>query len=235
MLKRLHDHLSYANVVSTLCLFALLGGIGYAAAKIPKDSVGSRQIKDGSVKGVDVRDDGLTGADIAEGSLGKVDSASQADSAASAQSADQADAAGSVDGVGFASIDAEFPLNQPPTTVLDLGGLQLKATCTIIDGVTVRADTTVNDALLHASVLENNNSAKVTEDSDFDSSDDPALNIQEGDDVRLLQGRQRQQPPGRHGEPGLRGCSRDLPDLRQRDGLAALSRGRRLRLRRPHR
>lgn len=176
-MKRLRSHLSYANVVSTLCLFALLGGIGYAAAKIPKDSVGSRQIKDSSVKGVDVRDDGLTGADVAEGSLGKVGSAAQADSAASA---DQAGVAESVDGVGFEPIDAEIPLNQPPTTVLDQGGLQLKVTCTVVDGVTVRADTTVDDALLHVSVIENNNTVKVTEDSNFDAADDPVLNVFEG-------------------------------------------------------
>ena len=32
--------LSYANVVSTLCLFLLLGGGAYAATKLAKNSVG---------------------------------------------------------------------------------------------------------------------------------------------------------------------------------------------------
>lgn len=179
-MKGLRGQLSYANVVSTLCLFALLGGIGYAAAKLPKNSVGSKQVKDGSLKGVDVKGDTLTGDDISEGSLDKVASASQADSAANAESADQAAIAESVDGVGFEPIDAEFAFNLPPTTVLDLGGLQLKATCTVLDGVTVSADTTIEDTLLHVSANENNNSVRVTEDSNFDSSDEPDLNLYEG-------------------------------------------------------
>ena len=49
-----------------------------------------------------------------------------------------------------------------------------------MDGVTVRADTTVDDALLHVSVIENNNTVKVTEDSNFDAADDPVLNVFEG-------------------------------------------------------
>jgi hypothetical protein len=36
-------------VVSTLCLFLILGGGAYAALTIPKNSIGSKQIKDGSV------------------------------------------------------------------------------------------------------------------------------------------------------------------------------------------
>jgi len=36
---------SYANVVSTLCLFLLLGGGAYAANRLAKNSVGSRELK----------------------------------------------------------------------------------------------------------------------------------------------------------------------------------------------
>jgi hypothetical protein len=41
--------LTYSNVVSTLCLFILLGGGAYAAVKLPKNSVGTKQIKNGAV------------------------------------------------------------------------------------------------------------------------------------------------------------------------------------------
>lgn len=42
--------LSYANVVSTLCLFLLLGGgAAFAATQLPKNSVGAKQIKKGAV------------------------------------------------------------------------------------------------------------------------------------------------------------------------------------------
>lgn len=48
-MKKLRGQLSYANVISTLCLFLLLGGGAYAAAQLPRNSVGTRQIKDGAV------------------------------------------------------------------------------------------------------------------------------------------------------------------------------------------
>src|SRR3954470_3658668 len=49
-MKRLHGKLTYANVISTLCLFLLLGGgAAYAANQLPKNSVGARQIKRGAI------------------------------------------------------------------------------------------------------------------------------------------------------------------------------------------
>ena len=44
-MSRIRPHLTYANVISTLCLFLLLGGGAYAALTIPKHSVGSKQLK----------------------------------------------------------------------------------------------------------------------------------------------------------------------------------------------
>ena len=101
MRRRTADHLTYANVVSTLCLFVLLGGGAYAATKLGKDSVGSRQVRNGSIKGVDVKDDGLTGAevedngitgaDVDESSLGAVPDATNAVTAANAELLDGVD------------------------------------------------------------------------------------------------------------------------------------------------
>jgi hypothetical protein len=47
----LHGKLTYANVISTICLFLLLsGGAAYAASQVlPKNSVGSRQLKNGAI------------------------------------------------------------------------------------------------------------------------------------------------------------------------------------------
>jgi hypothetical protein len=43
--RELRGHLTYANVISTLCLFLLLaGGSALAAATLAKNSVGSRQL-----------------------------------------------------------------------------------------------------------------------------------------------------------------------------------------------
>jgi hypothetical protein len=42
-------HLSYANVMASIAVFIALGGAGYAAVKLPKSSVGARQLKKGAV------------------------------------------------------------------------------------------------------------------------------------------------------------------------------------------
>jgi len=45
-MKRIGNRLTYANVISTLCLLLLLGGgTAYAASKLGKESVGTRQLK----------------------------------------------------------------------------------------------------------------------------------------------------------------------------------------------
>ena len=49
-MHRLRARLSYANVISTLCLVLLLGGgTAYAASHLGKESVGPRQLKKGAV------------------------------------------------------------------------------------------------------------------------------------------------------------------------------------------
>ncbi|HEX4307987.1 MAG TPA: hypothetical protein VHZ54_18270 [Solirubrobacterales bacterium] len=49
-LKKIGSKVTYANVVSTLCLFLVLGGgAAYAASHLPKNSVGAKQIRKGAV------------------------------------------------------------------------------------------------------------------------------------------------------------------------------------------
>lgn len=62
MLRRLRQHLTYANVVSTLCLFVLLGGTAWAVAA---NSVGTTQLKDGAVTTPKLRDRAVTQAKLA--------------------------------------------------------------------------------------------------------------------------------------------------------------------------
>jgi hypothetical protein len=56
--------LSFANVVSCIALFVALGGVGYAATQLPKNSVGTQQLKRGAVTGAKVRDGSLGAADL---------------------------------------------------------------------------------------------------------------------------------------------------------------------------
>jgi hypothetical protein len=55
MLARLRPRLSYANVVATLALFLALCGGSYAALKLPKNSVGSKQLRKNSVTSTKVK------------------------------------------------------------------------------------------------------------------------------------------------------------------------------------
>jgi hypothetical protein len=79
--------LTYANVVSTICLFLLLGGGAYAAFKLPKNSVGSKQLKKNSVTTAKIKNGAVTGAKINLSTLGTVPSASHAGSADTATTA----------------------------------------------------------------------------------------------------------------------------------------------------
>jgi hypothetical protein len=78
-MERLRKRLTYANVMATIAVFIALGGASYAAIKLPKNSVGVKQlkknavtsakIKNGQVKSDDVANQGLTGADIKDGTV----------------------------------------------------------------------------------------------------------------------------------------------------------------------
>jgi Collagen triple helix repeat (20 copies) len=72
MRKKLLDirrHVTYANVMASVALFAALGGVSYAAATLPTNSVGSRQIKSGAVTSAKVKDGTLQGTDFGAGQL----------------------------------------------------------------------------------------------------------------------------------------------------------------------
>ena len=61
--------LTYANVVSTACLFILLGGGAYAATHLGRNSVGSKQIRRNAVTSPKVKDHSLLGKDFKAGQL----------------------------------------------------------------------------------------------------------------------------------------------------------------------
>ena len=70
MASRMRSKLTYSNVVSTLCLFLLLGGGAYAAIKLPKNSVGTKQIKINAVTTSKIKNAAVTGEKLAAGSVG---------------------------------------------------------------------------------------------------------------------------------------------------------------------
>ena len=64
MLAQLRQRLTYANVTATLALFVALGGTSYAALTLPKNSVGSRQIRTGAVGGSEIKTGAVRSKDI---------------------------------------------------------------------------------------------------------------------------------------------------------------------------
>jgi hypothetical protein len=109
----LRKHLTYANVVSSLCLFMLLGGVAYAGTQLAKGSVGTNQLKaeavtkgklaPNSVNSKKVVNGSLTGEDIASSTLGKVPNATNAEHAGSANSANSATTAGTATNANHAT------------------------------------------------------------------------------------------------------------------------------------
>jgi hypothetical protein len=61
--------LSYANVMSTLCFFLLLGGGAYAAGHLGKNSVGSKQLKKNAVTTAKIKSAAITAAKVKRGTL----------------------------------------------------------------------------------------------------------------------------------------------------------------------
>ena len=91
---------SPAMVVACAALAVALGGTGYAALKLPRNSVGTKQLKNsavtnrklarGAVTGAKVARNSLTGVQVNEATLGTVSSATHAASADTAASATSA-------------------------------------------------------------------------------------------------------------------------------------------------
>lgn len=63
----LRERLTFANVMSVVAVFIALGG---TAVALKANSVGSRQVRDGSIKGRDVANGKLKGQDLAEATIG---------------------------------------------------------------------------------------------------------------------------------------------------------------------
>ncbi len=63
----------HAVVVAYLALFVALGGTGYAAITLPRDSVGATQIKPGAVHASDLAPDSVDSSKVADGALKQSD------------------------------------------------------------------------------------------------------------------------------------------------------------------
>jgi hypothetical protein len=69
MARWTRSRLSFANVISLIALFVALGGTGYAAVKIPRNSVGGSQLKANAVSSSKVKNGALRAVDFKAGEL----------------------------------------------------------------------------------------------------------------------------------------------------------------------
>jgi hypothetical protein len=68
-MNQLRGRLTYANLMATIAVFIALGGASYAAVRLPKNSVGTKQIKKGAVTGAKIKNGAVTGAKIKNGTI----------------------------------------------------------------------------------------------------------------------------------------------------------------------
>jgi hypothetical protein len=84
-LKQIKKRLTYANVMSSLAVFLVVGGAtAFAAQQLGKNSVGANQLKKNSVTTAKIKKKAVTGAKVKLSTLGTVPNASHADSATTA-------------------------------------------------------------------------------------------------------------------------------------------------------
>src|SRR4051794_4023564 len=67
----LRSRFTSAHAIAMLALMVALGGTGYAAFKLPKNSVGSKQIKTGAVGSSEVKNRSLKAGDFKKGQIPK--------------------------------------------------------------------------------------------------------------------------------------------------------------------
>lgn len=68
-LRRARSRLTYSNIIATLALFIALGGVSYAAVKLPKNSVTNKTIKKSAVTSAKIKNKTITGADVKSNTL----------------------------------------------------------------------------------------------------------------------------------------------------------------------
>lgn len=149
----LRRHLTIPNVAAVVALILALGTGAYAAG-LARNSVKSKQIKDGAVSGKELQPGAVTGAKVADGSLTGADFAD--DSLTSAQidgstlQGVNAATADSIRGIELKKVNFQVPQNGQVTTVLEFANIfRIDAQCASFgDGLDIKAFTAVNDSII---------------------------------------------------------------------------------------
>jgi hypothetical protein len=156
--KQIRKRVTYANVMSSIAVFLVLGGASaYAAKKIgsneikgnsittgklKKNAVTASKIKSNSITTAKIKNGAVTGPKVNVSTLGKVPSATNADTAANANA---------VNGLHLGKIHYISGTNTPNTAIFSAAGLTLSASCNASEELNLTATTSVNDAEIYES------------------------------------------------------------------------------------
>jgi hypothetical protein len=184
--KQISKRLTYANVMSSIAVFLVLGGATALAAGLAKNSVGSKQIKKNAVTTAKIKNNAvttakikngaITGAKVNTGSLGTVPNATHASTADSAGSANTAGSAGNVNGQTIHKISFRTTSDvgtTGPVTVFNAGGLTINVTCES-GQATVVANTSKTDSSIYIDVFDSGSAEvdqEIFESGEFDPSE----------------------------------------------------------------
>lgn len=144
-MKQIRQRLTYANVMSSIAVFLVLGGATAFAAtkiganelkansiktgKIVKEAVTTSKVKNGAVTTAKIADKAITGAKLDTTSLGTVPNATNAVNAVNAQKAATAQNAATVNGQSVAKFATEVAEDGAAQTALNFQGVKLTASC----------------------------------------------------------------------------------------------------------
>ncbi|HTT93766.1 MAG TPA: hypothetical protein VMF55_03785 [Solirubrobacterales bacterium] len=117
----IRGRLTYANVMATIAVFIALGGASYAAVKLPKNSVGTKQIKKEAVTAAKIKNGAVTGSKVNLATFGAVPSATHATTADNAGHAETAATAGGAPPTGAAGGDLTGTYPKPTLAAKAVG------------------------------------------------------------------------------------------------------------------
>ncbi len=129
-MNKLRKRLTYANVMSSIAVFLVLGGATAFAAGLAKNSVGSKQLKKNAVTTAKIKKNAVTTAKIKNGAVTgaklNVGSIPTVPSAASAASAGNANTVG---GQSVTKIYKTLSAGQANVLIASIAGFNFFATC----------------------------------------------------------------------------------------------------------
>ena len=176
-MKQIRKRVTYANVMSSIAVFLVLGGASAYAAKkigsneikgnsittgkIKKEAISASKIKKNAVTTAKIANGAVTGAKLNLGSVGTVPNA------AHANNADNANNANALNGIHAQRIHFVAGTNTGPTTIFSGAGLTLRASCDAGEELDVTGTTSVNNS----EIYESGNFTS-TFDGDFDANFD---------------------------------------------------------------